>query len=263
MTPMRISLIPLLTLITHVACQRFILPPAFSPIVTTCGTGATTVNDQPTLNAWKQQNPNCTTFNGTLALHGNVSELNPLSALVTITSLVIDGTKVSSMKGLNALQAASLSIVNNNQLVSLYGLALTRIEGPLLIANNPALNSIAGLASVTSITPRPKSNDGLIITNCPLLTSLRGLENLANYGTALVLSDLPSLLDIDDIGAGPYFVQNITLNGLTGLSSITPLTAFKALESTGLALTISNTLILSSLDGISTRVNVSKSQFRT
>ena len=110
-------------------------------------------------------------------LSADITDLDSLIFLQSLTGhLIIDGTNITSLRGLDNLTSieGNLVIQNNSMLTSLEGLeALTYVGGHVLIRDNGALTSLAGLAALTSI-----GGDVTIVDN-ENLTSCSGSASLA------------------------------------------------------------------------------------
>jgi hypothetical protein len=122
---------------------------------------------------------------GRLVIRGNglVVSLSPLSALRTVRgSLEIDSTQLTSLTGLEGLDAvgASLIVFSNSSLTSLAGLEnVTRAGQSVRIGYNPSLPSLHGLERLASIGEGfTSSENGLRIYVNSALNSLAGLDGL-------------------------------------------------------------------------------------
>jgi hypothetical protein len=146
-----------------------------------------------------------TIVRGHLLVTGDVTDLSPLACLTTV--------------------AQQLSIVQTTELRSLRGLDnLTSIgehSGALLvIAENRALESLAGLERLTRIASAPDGSasydaGSLGISNNPALRTSQGLASLRRVGKFVNIAQNPSLRD---------------LIGLDSLLSVPPLASFRIVD---------------------------------
>jgi hypothetical protein len=115
---------------------------------------------------------------------------------------------------------------------SLY--TLQRIDGSLVIVDNPMLADISGLSALTHVGGNGYgAYPGLHITNNPQLTSLDGLNRLTTNGGILIIQNNARLENIDGLSSlakvgAPYpsgtsvvLTQNPVLKNIHGFRSIT------------------------------------------
>ena len=105
-----------------------------------------------------------------LGLNGNITNLDTLRSLRTLGShLIINGTNLTSLRGLDSLTsvADNLVIINNSMLTSLEGLeALTNVGGHVIIRDNGVLTSLAGLSALGAIGGDVTIVDNGMLTLC-------------------------------------------------------------------------------------------------
>lgn len=129
---------------------------------------------------------------------------------------------------------------HNLGISDLDGLAsLTHIGRGLYLDRLPALISVSGLSSVTTVS-------SIWINDIPLLTSLNGFQSLTGIDGDLqihegaVLADVTGLLNLVSVGGG-LSLYNLGLTSLNGLGQ---------LESIGAGLSIERLPLLTSLEGL-------------
>ncbi len=169
---------------------------------TTCSSGNITFANQPEVNAFVQDFPNCDTIFGNLTIGAGVTDLTGLSAITYIQGNFRTNTyQLTSLEGLNQLTAIGGNLEINN---ASYG-------GDLL-------NDISALSAVVSV------GGNIIIRNNQNITTLDGLQNILSIGGSLEIVSNPNLNICDAIcpivnGAIP--VTGITAsNNAPGCSSI-------------------------------------------
>lgn len=187
---------------------------------------------------------------------------------VTIGGWDWGGSDINNLNGLSILASigGSLSLYQNNSLLTLEGLDnLNSIGGDLSISFN-SLSSLTGLDNVTSI------GGGLEITYNDYLTSISGLQNLtfvnglyidiSNNGSLISLSGLENLTSINGILLIFKNDALISLSGLENITSIgsnlgiiqnhalTSLSVLEGLTSIGSRLDIYDNDTLTSLSGL-------------
>ncbi|SMC77013.1 T9SS type A sorting domain-containing protein [Moheibacter sediminis] len=175
---------------------------AFCGEPTECPAGDITFNTQTDLEIFQSIYPNCTVIHGDLNIVGWYSDIESLTPLENIESVLGD---------LN---------INMNVLTNLEGLnSLTQIAGDLKIIDNPMLTSIEALSSLESI-----NNHAIIIQANTELTSLAGLENIdPNSINQVVLESSQNLSTCNVLSICTYlsfFESNYTILGnATGCNS--------------------------------------------
>lgn len=119
--------------------------------------------------------PGCTEIEGNLVITGNVTNIDSLYRLKHINgSLSFVDTKIVHLSGLNNLDSITygLSIKENAQLKSITGLKKLKKTISIYIVDNPVLDTIHSLESVTAIKQE------VLITRNHSLKSLVGLNEL-------------------------------------------------------------------------------------
>ncbi|MFN3908833.1 MAG: LamG-like jellyroll fold domain-containing protein [Flavobacterium sp.] len=205
----------------------------------TCPTGNVTLLTQAEVDAFVAQYPNCTQINGSLTISSiNINNLSGLSGLTSVTGDLNIGallitTNVSGLQNITSV-GGNLNLVSNTQGAIINNInflsGLTTIGG--LNINYTTLSNITGLSNVTTIT-----SGGLQITNCGLLASLNGLQNITSINGNIsitnnsLLTDLTGLLGLTTLNnnssgsLGNIFInQNNSLTSLNGLQNLTSLT---------------------------------------
>jgi len=135
----------------------------------------------------------------TIRLNDN---LESLSGLATVTGAltgqikITDNPKLGSITPLNGITSTGSDvIIKRNKLLNLSGLEnIKTIGGFLNVREEPALTSIALLASLTSV-----GNNTLNISDNPLLTTLDGLQNVTSIDGSLYISNNTKLGDCDAV----------------------------------------------------------------
>ena len=197
-------------------------------------TGFFIANSQAELNDF---NPNCTTWNGSITLSGNITDLSPLSNLDVITGVLqFEEVVISSLSQLSGLQqVGSFFLFNNNFLVSLEGAEnvlvtdaiqvignnnlddLDNMPNPsgslnnFTVANNISMDNIFGAAVFNGNFP----NLTLVVDQNPVLTSLDGLQNITGLQTISIannpfLEDCCAIFEL--LESGNFNTANIANN---------------------------------------------------
>jgi Receptor L domain len=197
----------------------------------------------------------CVFITGNVVIQGyDIVSLAGLGVISQIQGfLLIDRTGLTSLNGLQNLTSVggNLNVFANPYLVTLVGLTgVTNISGTLeirdnpllthmmygsgtglivvtplthvndvIIRNNPRLLNLQGLAYLTSI------NGALLIADCPVLTSLQGLNNLNNVG-GLTIEGLTALTDLHGLEAIQTVVGGLRIAGNYNITSLRGLTTF-------------------------------------
>lgn len=200
----------------------------------------------------------CTAFEGSIMLSGSVSDLSGLSSLQSVSlSLNIEGTKLTTLNGLDALKSVKdkLYVKGNPSLRSLAGLGgLTEVGHGLFVEYNNVLSDISALANLKVVNANPnmfgnasaESYFGLHVRGNPKLASLAGLQS-ATPGGEIVLEDLPLVTDLTGLPApasGP--IRKLVLQKMNGLTTLDTLPAYQGLS--GMALIVSDCSSLTSLE---------------
>jgi hypothetical protein len=162
----------------------------------------------------------CTEISGSLTIGGpDIKNLDALSSLQIIKSKFVG----------EAFYAFGLSIRNNPELNNLHGLSsLTNAEGFIEVLDNPSLKSINGFSKLKTIA------GSITIQNNESLETINGFKNLTQI---LPFQTMPSALSIG---------SNANLTNLKGFSSL------KEIKGNGSALLlIYNNQALSTIDGLS------------
>ena len=115
----------------------------------------------------------------------DITDLDSLIFLQSLTGhLIIDGTNITSLRGLDNLTRidGNLVIINNSMLTSLEGLeALTNVGGHVIIRDNGVLTSLAGLAALGTIGGDVTIVDNGMLTLCcgsrPLATAIQTVRS--------------------------------------------------------------------------------------
>ncbi len=204
-----------------------------------CPTGNVTLTTQAEVDAFVAQYPNCTQINGSLTISSiNINNLSGLSSLTSVTGDLNIGallitTNVSGLQNitsvggnLNLTSNIQGAIINNVNFLS----GLTTIGG--LNISYTTMSDISGLSNVTTI-----ASGGLQITNCGLLASLNGLQNITSINGNISISNNSLLVDLTGLtglttlnnnssgSLGNIFInQNNSLTSLNGLQNLTSLT---------------------------------------
>lgn len=197
-----------------------------------CPTGDVTFESQEDIDQFFLLHPTCTTINGNLRIHKDVSDVTQLSGLSTITgTLIIDETELVDLDGLNNINSlGSLSIVNNSLLESISALSnfipANEEEFILEINRNSSIEDLTGLENITGAK-------NIIINNNSLL-NLDALNNLTivyhsfqMYGN-VYLVNIHGLSGLEEVrgsgqpdGSGSLDIRfNYSLESLQGLNNL-------------------------------------------
>ena len=173
-------------------------------------TGDYTITNQAQLDALEQ----CTEVTGNLTIE-NSTDIVDLSALANLTSVGV-GTPCC---------VDSLIIRNNSALQSLAGLDnLTTIENRLELDNNLVLNDISALSALNTFT---SGGGGIVrIDNNPTLPDLAGLTGIVSPAAVFVtnnnsLTSLAGLDNVTDVFSNLWITGNANLTSLAALSNLT------------------------------------------
>jgi hypothetical protein len=174
-------------------------------------------------------------------------------------SLTISGNDITDLAGLSGITSVgTLWIINNPALENLSGLhSLTSIGSScactafgLTISNNPGLSNVDGLSALTSVGGMVK------IQGNPVLTNINGLSHLTHVGTnrdfgdqSIVIQSNPMITSLTPFSGlsgsigGVYIIDNDALTDLQGLHHINKIL--------GAGLEISGNANLTSISGLS------------
>ena len=191
-----------------------------------CPPGDLTFSTQSQIDSFAMDYPGCTTIERDLIISGaDISNLNGLTQLEMVNqSFDIDNCPLLiDLSGLENLTYVGfhLWIKHNDNLLSLDGLRIDSLGWWLDIWDNPALENIHGLGTITSFgegifedgaalnfRENHKVNDlqglegivniteHILITDNASLESLNGLQNVASLNSYLEISSNPMLTDI-------------------------------------------------------------------
>jgi hypothetical protein len=175
-----------------------------------------------------------------------ISNNSNLTSLAGLSSLTYVGAGGGPFPGLH--------INGNDKLANLNGLdRLSAIGGMMMISNNAKLANLDGLSLLASIGNRsPSYHESLIISKNPALISVKGLISLSSLTGELVIENNASLPNLDGLDSlktiygdpGNLIVRgNASLTNIKGLSSLTSVRLGSVI--------ISNNPSLVNLDGLS------------
>lgn len=188
------------------------------------------------------QNP---IFNGALIL--NTQEQIDNFYYTSVLGLTIEGEDITNLDGLESLQFVHhFIIINNTSLENLDGLQNVQTDTDytqqltrLIINTNNQLQDISQLSDFTEKCKELSIND------CPLLTTLEGLEFAENASFSLInlgLTELSSFANTEEIYR--LFID--------GLNNLTDLSGLENIQHMNYQMVIRNCLNLSSLNGLGT-----------
>jgi|GEM_PF-3205299 len=213
-----------------------------------CNTSPITLGSQAEVDAFGVNYPNCTAFGNLNISGGDITDLTPLSQIVSVSGLVITNTGLNSLAGLESLSVLSgqifMEISNNSNLTSISALSnVTDSAGldTIQISDNPLLQSLEGLEWV--INPLDLfifNNDSLlnlmglsatetletlIVRGNSSLQDFTGLNSNTILNSALIIDDndnLEHLAGLEDtvIGYSLEILNNDNLMSLAGLGAI-------------------------------------------
>ncbi len=170
----------------------------------------------------------CTEFTGNLTIDSS--------------SLPPSADPVTSLSGLSELTTVSgyILVRNNDALTSLAGLGNLSSVGKLWIWENDALASFASLDNLTSV-------GGLSVANNAALTSLTGLENLTSVGGGLQVINNNALTSLTGLGNLTSVVDDLAITNNAALTSLAALASLTSVEG---YLLIHDNDVLTSLEGL-------------
>ncbi len=213
-----------------------------------CNTSAY-FSSQAQIDAFIIANPTCTTLTSVTITGSDITNLDGLSQITTMSSLNISAVpNLTNYSGLNNLSTISENLVisgttattitafpalvsvsgyfqlnSTSNLVSFIGLNnLTSVGGQLSVSSNIMLTALPGMTSLTSV------GGNLDLNYNEALVSLSGLNNLASVGGLVsiydndVLSSITSLSNLTSINGYLSVQYNYTLTSLSGLQNIDP-----------------------------------------
>lgn len=166
-----------------------------------CPPAGVNFTSQTQLNNFITQYPNCTEIDGDVFIGGNITSLEPLANIVTITG-ALEIREVSNLENLDGLEN------------------LETVGTDLILREVDDLENINALSSLTSV------GGEFTVRSCPELVSLDGIENLATVGLGLIIRDCESLLSIEGLTGVTFVgeilevVENPLLTSLSGLENI-------------------------------------------
>lgn len=182
-----------------------------------------TLKNQTDVNEFSANFPTCTEINILRITGTSITDLSPLSQIVSVQQFSIDNTSIVNFNGLENLVSISqgLSIFNNPNITSLAGFdTLAELDGVLSLRDNLNLQNLEGLSSLTDIS----GSISVIRNNA--LESLNGLESLIKIDGFFNVRENPSLQDISALGnvteilGTVAIVDNDMLNSLEGLDNL-------------------------------------------
>ncbi len=163
------------------------------------------------------------------ALNNNINSLLPLTNINSVIapvgnySVIIAGTQLESLEGINIVNATlSLQIEGNNVLTSFEGINLNNTIDQLLITNNDALFDLSGLEDLTSITSY------FSIQNNNSLESLQGLNNLESWRFSYFTgnTELQNFEGLDNLETiVDIFLIDTNIKNFIGLESLTTISS--------------------------------------
>lgn len=270
---------------TEIMALRYQVP-------SSCPTGNVTVTTQAQLNALA----GCTTINGNLQINGSgITDFTPVNNITTVTgelsisnistnlnnvfpnltsagAIAIINNSFTTFNGFNSL-TGNLNYINlsfNNSLTSFSGFNTFSGTTGLDIRENPNLNSINALGSVTQISNFYLKNVALanlnflsslatvngyfIVENCSSLNSFSPSINktlLLNNSTFRLIG-LPLLTNLNGLNFNSANCSDITIMDCGSLTSITPMSGISGAMTGGLLgnIFIQNNDALTSLNGL-------------
>ena len=224
-----------------------------------CLPNGITFNSQAQINSFHANYPGCTSIEGDVTIDpqgGNIANLNGLNGLVsiggtlyirnstalpslaglsTLTSVggnlrIEDNVVLGNLNGLNNLTTVGYDVQiggstwqTNSALTSLSGLDnLTTVGGWFRVSDNPILQTLNGLGSLSSVS-------SMIVSNNPKLTSLTGPQTLNSIQEYIRISNNPLLTDLgflanfSEINASLEINDNTALSSLSALQNVTSL----------------------------------------
>jgi len=185
-----------------------------------------TPSSQAQLESLMAQYPDCEHIPGNVQLRGGVTDLSPLSGIISIGgTLSMFNSTLSSFEGLSSLTSlGKLWILNNENITSLAGLeALEEIETELRLQGTTELQTLDGLNSLTGI------GEDLTIWFNSGLKNVDGLERLEVVGGTIKIDNNPSVFSISGFSAlqlveGDLYINYchslVTIDGFNALQSV-------------------------------------------
>ena len=168
--------------------------------------------------------PGCTALNGVVEISGPILNLNGLTEVTSIGSLVIEGNQnLHNLIGLEQLTTIQEDLIIQDN-YSLYDLTeleqLTSIGRDLIVMDNEYLYDIAALEGINSIT------GNVVISGNTHLVNLNGLENFLTIDGNFeiesneVLDNISALDGLTSVDGNLVVSSNPVLNSLNGLNSL-------------------------------------------
>lgn len=166
-----------------------------------CPPAGITFSNQTQVNNFQVQYPNCTIINGDVLVGGNITNLNGLANIITISG-ALEIREASSLNNLNGLEN------------------LKTVGTDLILREADNLQNINALRRLTSV------GGEFTVRSCPELINLNGIENLSRVGLGLIIRDCESLASIQGLRGVTFVgeilevVENPILASLSGLENI-------------------------------------------
>lgn len=214
--------------------------------------GSLTLTTQEEIDDFNENYPDCAGAGLLLTINGqnsNVTNLNGLSQLTSLSYLGIFFTQVTDFSGMDNLTSVTTNfrILGNQEITNLSGFdSLTEIGDSVRLVINTNLESLEGLQSLTTVI------GSFEIEGNSALESLTGLDNLASIGGSLEikshqnLTNLVGLSGLETVGTITLdtfnLFNNTGLESLEGLESLTQINGIFELR---------NNTSLTSLEGLS------------
>lgn len=202
-----------------------------------------TISSQAALDNFIAQYPDCENIPGNLNLSGDLTDLTPLSNIVSVGGTLGLGSGFTTLSGglPSLVSVGRLAVFSNTTLISFAGLEnLTEITGDVQIQLTTALQSFEGLDNLIYI-----GGDTWLREN-QALTSLAGLENLTTTGGNFFIEYSPALASVSAL------TSLTTVGGdlqFTNCQSLATVDGINALETVVMSIYIGNNASLTSITG--------------
>ncbi|KAJ3324952.1 hypothetical protein HDV06_005540 [Boothiomyces sp. JEL0866] len=194
----------------------------------------------------------CVTFDGNISIIG-VNEMSNLTLQSITGTLKLQSNTFTEVSGLSQLQyiGKELIIDNNPQLINLFGFdSLQIINYGLTISNNRNLVTINGMLSLQSIPGNSEFSLGLIVVNNVALRSVAGLSKITSIGNTIYISGMPLISNFLGFPQAVMRVRNITIDNMYGIGTFDPFCNLLS-DLNGTIVSVTSTKLLENINGLS------------
>ena len=215
--------------------------------------GSLVLDSQAAVDAYRQNHPNCTRFEGSIYIEGpEVDDLAGLAGLASVSdTLALRLVEIEVLDDLLALDSVGfLELSRTFNQVSLQPLNGLTVRG-LSLEDVPLLNNLFGGDYLRSLPL------GLNVQGNPRLVSLRGLDSLRDIGRQLTITGNDTLQNVDALER--LVVTDARVNvRVSGNAQLATLEGLRGLRDTRGSLTVTANRSLRSLEGLHNLTRVSQ-----